>query len=501
MKLIYITPLFLIFVFSPFSYPQRISAGPPPYQEKPMGGINLPDKGNVNVLFVFAQFPDDSYDPGNAEWPKGKAPSKLNTWVDKTWSSDATPFSMTDYFNTMSLNKFHLTGKCVSVITEHPRDWYASKNLTRYDIHKEILQNQLDPKMDFAEFDNWSGGNYKLQNSPDGIIDLIIFIWRNVDMDFQADQKGKISNKLSFGWFGDLGFGAKYTVDNGKETVLSNHGATITNYFFKDPFRFTIHEIGHYLLGGNEYHNGHGFWAMESGYEVRSYMINAYERYRLKWIDSTQLIRLTPKDKPVTIDLPDFITTGKAVRIQIPDKPDQFFYLENHQKISRWDKCSPDSTPDDKGIFVIRQDYRNSPDGMSATWMKLIPAEGRYDWIIAQWVTNKWGAGYLPVFKQGKPDRDSGYTPYEFIPGAYPEKGARGTYEIIFQETAGNGYSNQVTRGGRGHDAFRIGYKKEFNSDTNPNSQDKDRHKTGIGFKINSLKGTTYNITVYPSGK
>lgn len=37
-------------------------------------GLALPSEGNIHVLFIFAQFPDDSYDTLNLSWPKGESP-------------------------------------------------------------------------------------------------------------------------------------------------------------------------------------------------------------------------------------------------------------------------------------------------------------------------------------------------------------------------------------------------------------------------------------------
>ncbi len=87
-----------IFVFvifcSTFLYPQQDSI-----ETK---GIYLPSIGEINVLFIFAQFPDDQLDPGNPIWPKGGEPAGMKKWVDEKWSENPTPGSMTHYFNEMS---------------------------------------------------------------------------------------------------------------------------------------------------------------------------------------------------------------------------------------------------------------------------------------------------------------------------------------------------------------------------------------------------------------
>lgn len=44
-------------------------------------GYILPSIGTVNVLMVFAQFPDDNYDINNSIWIKGQSPANMNNWI------------------------------------------------------------------------------------------------------------------------------------------------------------------------------------------------------------------------------------------------------------------------------------------------------------------------------------------------------------------------------------------------------------------------------------
>lgn len=38
----------------------------------------LPSEGTINVLIVFAEFPDDGYDTSNTRWIKGSEPQNMN---------------------------------------------------------------------------------------------------------------------------------------------------------------------------------------------------------------------------------------------------------------------------------------------------------------------------------------------------------------------------------------------------------------------------------------
>jgi len=104
-----------------------VSSEPPP-------GNELPSIGTVNVLVVFAQFPDDKYDTTNSLWEKGQAPSNINNWVSESWTASPGQGSLTHYFNDMSWDfsantaRFKFTGKTVSVISPHSRQWYLDNN-------------------------------------------------------------------------------------------------------------------------------------------------------------------------------------------------------------------------------------------------------------------------------------------------------------------------------------------------------------------------------------
>jgi hypothetical protein len=67
--------------------------------EGQIGGYVLPSEGTINVLFIFAQFPDDNWDIYNSSWSRGQAPANMQNWVDQIWSANPTQGSMTHYFN------------------------------------------------------------------------------------------------------------------------------------------------------------------------------------------------------------------------------------------------------------------------------------------------------------------------------------------------------------------------------------------------------------------
>lgn len=452
------------------------------------GGWVLPSEGRIHALFIFAQFPDDNYQPADTRWPKGDMPERVkeHTWVDSVWSENATPWSMTDYFSQMSFNKLKFTGETDTITIPHTREWYYRNRKNYGAVNKDIIQT-LDRRIDFSKFDNITKiRNYKFADTADGKVDIVFIIYRNFILDYPDSSAQKYNKVFGSGWFGSLNAGRVY-VDDSARVVFT--GATLRDVFHKDPFRFSIHEFAHFLIGGNQYHNGRGFWAMLSGYEVRSYMINSYERNRLGWIK----IRTIPNDTLTlkNISLDDFITTGDAIRIEIDSATSQYFYLENHQRISRWDNSS--KVKSEKGIYVIRQDARAG----DAIFMQMIPADGRFNWEVNSFFKPDWYPKELPVFERKDENKETGYHDLQFVPFTNEGKNYSPNEIIYYADTITGKPVQNPLRAGDGKDAFRPGYKTVFSPYTNPDSQDKNRKQTGFAFEITDFKAGLYYLNLY----
>jgi len=467
-----------------------------------IGGYTITSTGTLNVLFIFAQFPDDNFDVSNSTWVKGQSPTNMQNWIDQSWSTNPKQGSMTHYFNEMSFNKFKFIGKTLSVITPHTRQWYLDNKKSRGDIHKEIIQ-QVDQSFDFAQFDNWDfEGEYNHINRQDGIVDMVIVVWRNIAHEYPTnpiDSVNIIYNKLDMGSQGTLG-GSEFTVDNGlrkiktgfwpnfNSNIPAGSGVTVTDWFTGDMFIYSIHEFAHYLMGGNSQHNGHGFWGMLSGWGFKSYMANSYERYRLGWINLVT-IQKSPDQTIQNATLPDFLTTGIAYRFVIDDNNSQYFYIENHQNHSRWK--APNATIEN-GIYILRQDASSGDN----KFIQCLVAEGRFVWTVNQVTPNPWGAGNLPVFKKMQADRVNGYHDLEDIPWVWNNFN-KAPVPIHFTENDIGQPVLDVKHNGDGNDAFRIGYNEIWSPYSNPNSQSKNKIPTPFGIKLNSISNGVYSIDIY----
>ncbi len=402
----YLTAAYLVLMFTGSGIPHPVSKDQP-------GGIDLPSSGSIHALFIFAQFPDDKFLPGDSRWPAGGEPARMrdHTWVDSMWTDTPTAGSMTDYFNQMSFNKLKFTGECDTVTIPHTREWYFLNKKGYGQVNRDIIA-ALDKRLDFGRFDNIRKiRNYEFTDTADGRVDAVFIIYRNFIMDYPDSTSAKYNKVFGSGWFGSLNMGV-VPVDDSSRYVYT--GATLRDIFHKDPFRFSIHEFAHFLIGGNQYHNGRGFWAMLSGYEIRSFMINSYERNRLGWINIPTIKNDTLIHKEISLG--DFITTGDAVRIEIDSASSQYFYLENHQRISRWDYSS--KVKSEKGIYVIRQDAASG----DAVFMQMIPADGRYNWEVTDYVYPDWFPKGLPVYKRLDENKEKGYHDLQFVPYTFEGK-------------------------------------------------------------------------------
>lgn len=482
------------------------------------GGKYIPSRGTLNALIIFAQFPDDSLDTKHPEWPKGEPPQRLHTWIDSVETAIPTPHSLTDYFHQMSLGSFRVIGKTRSVVAPHSRQEYRNQRFSRRDIHRELIE-QLDSTLDFAEFDQWDcKGEYNHRQRPDSIVDMLIIIWRNITDDIPAEH-GNMRD--AFGFIGDeadLGFGAPIAVDNGERSIQMGFGVhyrggsayepagsgitmskTLTRVGFQSMMQTTIHELGHYLMGGMEYHTGFGCWGMVSTYGIRMFVPNSFERHRLGWIT----LRTITADSTTLhgIQLPDYVTTGAAVRYVIDSTTGQYFYIENHQGISHWDRTMyTDSI--ERGVYVLRQDRATDSTYGPGSQLRLIPADGRYSWAVARMETNPCcGSHILPVFKRLAPNRHNGYHDCDAIP--YTTASADGQHDcpVIIAENSSGATVAINAINGDGHDTFRPERNAVFSPWSNPTSQDKHRNSTGFGFEItgqdSSAQGVVYTLALY----
>lgn len=128
------------------------------------GGIYLTSQNEIKVLVVFVRFKDDnSYHP---HWPAGQPPTNYNTFIDQNLQTNSTHYiNLTNYYKKMSLGVYKITGQAVYVETPQNKSYYFSQPNPRFAANKDVLQNVVDPIINFANYDNWSSSaNYNHSN-------------------------------------------------------------------------------------------------------------------------------------------------------------------------------------------------------------------------------------------------------------------------------------------------------------------------------------------------
>lgn len=196
----------------------------------------------------------------------------------------------------------------------------------------------------------------------------------------------------------------------------------------KDIKNIIFHEFAHNLFGDNAFHTSGGnhyatystnvFVGLESGYGLmggyNSSLVscNGYERLRMRWkspVYNPKKLSIAANNQYSDISndngnkkyiLRDFVTTGDAIRIKIPNIPDeyaqQYLWLENHQignnntldffQYSNTNNCRPVGT---SGIYAYIQVGRDvlESENFNLVYpsyytdnLRLITAEGNYDW-------------------------------------------------------------------------------------------------------------------------
>lgn len=394
---------------------------PPRPVQHSANGWYLSPHGTIRVLVIFAEVDYDK-NPGNDPQPNGADHwhrGELPTWKDDLF--DPFPLAapqarVTRYYHEMSMGRFTVLGDYLDrVITVREsgqgnlRDWSGMAWAAANDLGGLHTAHNLS----IGDFDQWTdGGKPGLPkvNRPDEphSYDHVMVIYRN-------------STGLPHG---------QGSTDAGSAGLLYGHPSDTQSRFGAMnglPFQILKHEFNHLLLGGNNLHSGggnamqfssyqmclQGGWSMMGAANSSLLTASAWDRQRLGWKPpgSEYLVRAwRPDGSPCNGDLDpsrgdtglfvigDFITSGDALRIRIPNIPaDQFqqwIWLENHRG-HQLNHCSFDSymwegygdgcvTPFAPGIYAQIQIDKDEREGTSiyggyADYLRPMPANGYFD--------------------------------------------------------------------------------------------------------------------------
>ena len=380
----------------------------------PYGGVFTP-KGDIRALIVFASFGGIFDTMALGDWP---ANSDFPNWAinpdAKAFYTDTTEFwanniygdtnmnSVSNYYYQMSKGKFRLMA-----------DYYPQKivipDSLDFDSWAEInayVLSQIPATFNWSRYDNRKNNpKYKYDNSisqPDSVIDYIIFCYRYSSQWTNKPFSNAGKND------GEAHTGISVATQNPNYKV--GDGFTYQSGSL-NPINLFVHELGHNLYGAKHYNGGNGvagkhFYMPSTGWGMMHASLFtcplAWERWLLGWseitasgvgADITSSADLVAQD---TFILRDYITTGDAIRIKIPNGSGekQHLWIENHQGKSVFDanpyknvfcECTLPRFKKGIGMYVeaIESERLSSSDLIkNCNGIRYVHADGNYNFTF-----------------------------------------------------------------------------------------------------------------------
>lgn len=431
-------------------------------------GYILPTSGIIRVLVVFVEieYQHTSFDPspeGTSLWQKGTLP----VWKDSLFDAFATSKPkgvITRYFYEASFGNLLVLGDYLLPSDDAEKPFVVQTSKERISADEILRQISAQGKfktrhsLEPSDFDLWTLthiGEPKITPSIDKPprFDHICIIVRN-----------SIYPTHLSGWTAMNCPAPLYGISCDTYSIFCTQGTF--------PFNIFLHEFNHQLFGGNNFHAGgshskkagasyfvhlQGGWSMMGAAHRSLLTPNAWDRYRLGWKPAEKHWYISalnthgtevPTDLDAFIDehqgiyiLRDFMTTGDALRIKLPHIPtsqyQQWLWIENHQKISPFDRFQYEDDPCMekalRGIYMYIQIDREHTEGKHifdgfADYIYPLPASGMYDFAWKQEsVQNNWCLNnnmYYPIIlKQSLSNPLTGNHFMELIYGDYNNDG------------------------------------------------------------------------------
>lgn len=337
------------------SYAQKSSA---------RNGYWLPVQDSIRIFLVFAEVLDDPNDnykiPPNGLWQRGELPSNPETYFESELKQgQEIDGYITKYFFQASFGKYLVLGDYYPELVQIPySELKGNGDRNVLEFLNKLPGDDILTKEGYSvkngDFDLWSNlgavGEVKPMQ-PDSLIDMVMIMWR-----FNSRIKNKPTSSGSVGpGYRSLSF-------------KSMQGIAMMSRFlnFNSQAQNIIrHEYAHGLFGGNNFHTNGGYgmrvfmdfpggFGMLSESDRSADTWNAWDRHRLGWKPDSKEFLISGIDSegkeintdltvvkgfPQTIFLRDFISTGDALRIELPhvqtlnsNAPKQYLWIENRQR-------------------------------------------------------------------------------------------------------------------------------------------------------------------------
>jgi hypothetical protein len=371
-------------------------------------GKHITSSGTLRVLVIFVRFADDN--ETSAIWPN---PNILPEWAQNFVNTDYRPAgnyypgTASHYFYQNSYGNMHVIGEVYYVTTNFNENYYHQyatnygASATRGLIQMDALDKLDIPEynVDFSLYDNWNRvADYDIRPGPDGVVDMIWFITRNIHydptrfdigwatLDCPTHQRDGVTIKGGgFGGFPASGIGMfaphMYRAINASQPPFGTY--PIVNH--------VAHEISHYFFGFGHFADiSYSITSTRFSSSLKTYVggwrsvYSGYEKWRLGWLEPTVI-----NSNGDSYTLWDLATTmyhpAKSVlfKINIPGTQ-QFFLIENRQWISPFEvRYTVDSGPYGllkQGIVIYH--FINEFDHLPQIKVQKMCADGRFKWRI-----------------------------------------------------------------------------------------------------------------------
>lgn len=345
------------------------------------GNVFTP-KGELRILLIFAGFTNDGdINSTGINWPyndgvrpPGKSfPNNLNDY----FYTNTNQFNIQNTDNSISNYYYHMSSSSgnplkliadvfperINVTADIITDTSASAWLTYNDWVMDSIAAKY-PNFDFRPYDNrdnqplYAFDNTDTTNFPrDNVLDYVVVAWRYNDNPLTdpnitpPNQRQLSDNNYSGGAYAGISnqtftdsLSVSYQIKNGYTVIKGFSGINTTTF---------THELGHNLYSsphyngannvcGQYFNNNYGWGMMRSGGPHVFDCALGWERWWLGWIElttgSTQVSGdIQSISQNGTYNVRDFITHGDVMRIKLPHVKNQYIWLENHQRFSKYD--------------------------------------------------------------------------------------------------------------------------------------------------------------------
>lgn len=402
-------------------------------------GHDLPPRGEVKVLFIFAELVGPCQGGNSPNWPAGTVPPNADSYIDYSTSTPNYPTTvLTKYYKDMSLGENDVIGDYYDGIVQVDCADLAGTTPEIAAIQKlnTIWQPNLNGKyvtkhgLTLDEFDDYlyspAHGTPKFQGVSDNRIDAVVFLWRN-------HKDWSCSSGLGVGNI----FGNSGPMLKNKQVNLYGSWGFCPDKMTQAPFYdgFFVAEYFHALFGGNHFHSGSGAsngtnmfgtspsFSTTAQSASTSNVACGWDRYQLDWRGGrTHRLSATdpdtgnevPSDLTTSVNakefvLKDFVTVGDAIRIKLPhfdwqsigDKKNQYLWLENHQMVNQFDVNQNNCESWDPGLFAYIQIGKDEIQGSTIYSMNEAMPSGLKDWLHPKFAEGSWDYYYSYSDKSG----------------------------------------------------------------------------------------------------